>query len=439
MRPVLEKKRVAFHTLGCKLNFSETSTIGRMFLDEGYNKVEFGEETDVVVINTCSVTDKADKKCREAVKRATKKSPNAFVAVVGCYAQLKPKEISRIEGVDVVLGANEKFNVFNYISGKEKAQELTEKDVHSCDIETVETFVPSYSIGDRTRSFLKIQDGCDYSCTYCTIPLARGKSRNDSIAKTLVQAKEIATTDVKEIVITGVNTGDFGRSTNENFFGLVKELDQVEGVERFRISSIEPNLLSDEIIEFTSHSNRFVPHFHIPLQSGNNKILGLMKRRYQRELYSMRVEKIKELMPHTCIGVDVIVGFPGETEEDFKDTYTFLNELDVSYLHVFSYSERPNTEAVELPNKVPANEIARRSKMLQILSEKKRRHFYGQHLGSEWNVLFERKENEGTISGFTENYIKVEMPYDKALVNTTRRVRLLEINNRGNVNAEFSD
>lgn len=439
MTPVLDTKKVAFHTLGCKLNFSETSTIGRMFLDEGYEKVAFGEATDVVVINTCSVTDKADKKCREAVRRATKKSPNAFVAVVGCYAQLKPDEISKIEGVDIVLGANEKFNVFQYISGKEKTANLQQQQVLSCDIETVNEFVPSYSVGDRTRSFLKIQDGCDYSCTYCTIPLARGKSRNNTIAQTLKQAQEIAQTPVKEVVITGVNTGDFGRSTNENFYTLVQKLDLVDGIERFRISSIEPNLLSDEIIDFCSTSRSFVPHFHVPLQSGSDKILGLMKRRYRSDLYVKKVAKIKELLPHACIGVDVIVGFPGETDADFKDTYQFLNQLDVSYLHVFSYSERPNTEAIALEGKVPATEIAQRSKMLQILSEKKRRFFYEQHIGSDWNVLFERKENEGTISGFTENYIKVEMPFDASLINTSRKVKLEEINNRGNMNASFVD
>lgn len=437
MNQVSAKKRVAFHTLGCKLNFSETSTIGRMFLQEGYQKVEFGEEAEVVVINTCSVTDKADKKCREAVRKATKASPGAFVAVVGCYAQLKPEEISRIKGVDVVLGANEKFNVFNYIAARKQSETHAGQKVNSCDINTVSSFVPAYSVGDRTRSFLKVQDGCDYSCSYCTIPLARGKSRNDSITKTLQQVAEVAASGVREIVLTGVNTGDFGRSTGENFLQLIQALDTVQGIERFRISSIEPNLLNDDIVRFCSQSRLFVPHFHIPLQSGNNKILGLMRRRYRRELYVQRVQTIKSLMPHCCIGVDVIVGFPGESDEDFRDTYTFLNDLDVSYLHVFSYSERPNTEAIGLPDKVPADVIDQRSKMLQILSEKKRRHFYEQHLGTEWNVLFEGKEYDGTSSGFTENYIKVEVPFAADLVNTSRRVRLLQINNRGNVEAEF--
>lgn len=418
-------KTVAFHTLGCKLNFSETSAIARLFQDKGFIKKSFQEAADVYVINTCSVTENADKECKTIVKGALAKNPEAFVAVVGCYAQLKPEEISRIEGVDVVLGATEKFKLLNYInlSGKQ-----THAHIHNCEITEADFFVGAYSVGDRTRSFLKVQDGCDYSCTFCTIPLARGKSRSDTIENVVKNAGEIADAGVKEIVLTGVNIGDFGygqfiegdgkKKRQFTFFDLVKELDGVQGIERFRISSIEPNLLKDEIIEFVSHSNRFVPHFHIPLQSGSNEILKKMKRRYLRELYAERVEKIRKSMPDCCIGVDVIVGFPGETESHFLETYHFLNELDISYLHVFTYSERDNTEAILMQDVVPVPERKRRNKMLRILSAKKLRAFYEKQKGKEHTVIFEHENKDGFMFGFTENYVKVKMPYDSVLCNT---------------------
>lgn len=426
-------KKVAFYTLGCKLNYSETSSIGRLFNQAGFDTVDFTDTPDVFVINTCSVTENADKKCKKIVKEALKVSPNAYVTIVGCYAQLKPKEIAGIPGVDMVLGAAEKFQIVDYISDLTKNPKAL---VYNQPVSEANQFVSSFSIGDRTRTFLKVQDGCDYSCSFCTIPLARGASRSDTIEHVLEQAREIAASGVKEIVLTGVNLGDFGiRNGNreDKFFGLVKALDEVEGIERIRISSIEPNLLLDDIIEFVSRSKRFVPHFHIPLQSGNNKILGLMRRRYKRELYAERVAKIKELMPDCCIGVDVIVGFPGETREDFIDTYNFLNGLDISYLHVFTYSERENTLAAEMPNPVPGSTRADRSKMLHILSDKKRRAFYGSQLNKTDEVLFEGDIKEGYMHGFTRNYVKVKAKYDPVLVNELKRVHLTQISPDGDV------
>lgn len=431
-------KTVAFHTLGCKLNFSETSTIARLFLEKGFEKRSFSEAADVYVINTCSVTENADKECKLIVKNALSNNPDAFVAVVGCYAQLKPEEISRIEGVDVVLGATEKFKLLNYISFSGKH---THAHIHNCEIETADFFVDAYSVGDRTRSFLKVQDGCDYTCTFCTIPLARGKSRSDLIENVLVNANKIAAAGVKEIVLTGVNIGDFGygqfingdtkKKKEYNFLDLIKTLDKVSGIERFRISSIEPNLLKDEIIEFVSSSNKFVPHFHIPLQSGSDEILKRMKRRYLSELYANRVEKIKQLMPDCCIGVDVIVGFPGETEEQFKTTYDFLNKLDVSYLHVFTYSERDNTEAKLMGNAVEMKERKRRNKMLRILSAKKLRAFYELQKGKFLTVIFEHENKNGFMYGFTSNYVKVKTTYNEALCNTPITVQLTDFDDEG--------
>lgn len=437
-------KTVSFHTLGCKLNFSETSTIARLMQEKGFQKIAFDEGADVCVINTCSVTENADKECKQIVKSALAKNPDTFIAVVGCYAQLKPEEISNIEGVDVVLGASEKFKLLNYISF---AGKNTHTEIHNCEISEVNTFIGSYSAGDRTRSFLKVQDGCDYSCTFCTIPLARGKSRSDTIENAVNNARRIAESGVKEIVLTGVNLGDFGygieldkdtkKRKEYNFLDLIKELDQVEGIERIRISSIEPNLLKDEVIAFVAQSKRFVPHFHIPLQSGNNEILGKMKRRYQRELYSDRVARIKELMPDCCIGVDVIVGFPGESTEHFTDTYNFINSLDVSYLHVFTYSERDNTEAITLPGVVEYSERKRRNKMLRILSAKKLRQFYEQHLKKEFLVLFEHENKNGRMYGYTQNYIKIEHPYDETLVNKTMCIQTTGINEDGFVTSDL--
>lgn len=430
-------KKVAFYTLGCKLNFSESSAIGRQFNDAGFETVPFTDQADVYLINTCSVTDHADKKCRKVVKEALKHSPNAYIAVVGCYAQLKPKEISEIPGVDIVLGAAEKFMIIDYITDLTK-QEKTQ--IFNQDISEAKDFISSYSFGERTRTFLKVQDGCDYTCSFCTIPLARGSSRSDTISHVIDQANEIAASGVKEIVLTGVNLGDFGIRDGireDKFFDLIQALDKVEGIDRMRISSIEPNLLSDEIIEFVSHSNKFVPHFHIPLQSGCNKVLALMRRRYKRELYSERVANIKRLMPDCCIGVDVIVGFPGETQEDFLDTYNFLNELEVSYLHVFTYSERENTPAAEMKGAVPGSVRAERSKMLHILSDKKKRAFYEENLGSTRVALFEAEEDNGMMYGFTENYVKVKVPFNPELVNSFQTVKLLEIDRDGIVKVEL--
>jgi len=427
-------KKVAFYTLGRKLNFSETSSIGRLFTDAGYSVVEFTEGADVYVINTCSVTEHADKKCRKVVKEALKYSPNAYVTIVGCYAQLKPQEIAEIEGVDMVLGAAEKFRIVEFISDLTKQPKAV---IHQQIIEKVNhNFIAAYSIGDRTRTFLKVQDGCDYPCTYCTIPLARGGSRSDTIENVVNRAAQIAASGVKEIVLTGVNLGDFGirnGQREDKFFDLVRALDEVEGIERIRISSIEPNLLSNEIIEFVATSKRFVPHFHIPLQSGSNKILGLMKRRYRRELYTERVAAIKAVMPDCCIGVDVIVGFPGETQEDFLDTYQFLNGLDVSYLHVFTYSEREQTVAAELPGVIPGSTRADRSKMLHILSDKKRRAFYQSQIGTVGEVLFEDDQKGGFMHGFTKNYVKVKAKYDPVMVNELKMVQLLSMTADGEV------
>ncbi|HWD88415.1 MAG TPA: tRNA (N(6)-L-threonylcarbamoyladenosine(37)-C(2))-methylthiotransferase MtaB [Mucilaginibacter sp.] len=426
-------KKVAFYTLGCKLNYSETSTIGRLFNQAGFATVDFTDTPDVFVINTCSVTENADKKCKKVVKEALKISPGAYITIVGCYAQLKPKEIAKIPGVDMVLGAAEKFRIVDYITDLTKNPKAL---VYNRPVSEANQFVSSFSIGDRTRTFLKVQDGCDYSCSFCTIPLARGASRSDTIEHVLEQANEIAASGVKEIVLTGVNLGDFGireSKREDQFFDLVKALDEVEGIDRIRISSIEPNLLSNDIIEFVSESKRFVPHFHIPLQSGNNKILGLMRRRYKRELYADRVAKIKELMPDCCIGVDVIVGFPGETREDFIDTYNFLNGLDVSYLHVFTYSERENTPAAEMPNPVPGSTRADRSRMLHILSDKKRRAFYESQLSKTDEVLFEGDIKDGYMHGFTRNYVKVRAKYDPVLVNELKRVHLAAISPEGEV------
>lgn len=433
-------KKVAFYTLGCKLNFSETSTIARNFQQEGFARVDFSEKADIYVINTCSVTENADKRFKSIVKQAQKANDEAFLIAIGCYAQLKPEELAAVNGVDLVLGATEKFKITDYLN------DLTKNDfgeIHSCEIEHADFYVGSYSFGDRTRAFLKVQDGCDYKCTYCTIPLARGISRSDSLENVLENAREISQKGIKEIVLTGVNIGDYGKGEFGNkkhehtFLELVKALDQVEGVERLRISSIEPNLLKDETIEFVARNNSFVPHFHIPLQSGSNEILKLMRRRYMRELYLERVEKIKSLMPDACIGVDVIVGFPGETQEHFLETYHFLNELDISYLHVFTYSERDNTPAAEMNGVVPQGIRKKRSKMLRGLSVKKRRAFYQSQLGKTFNVLFEGENKEGYIHGFTENYVKVKTPWDPELVNSIHTVSLEKIDQDGLVRFNF--
>jgi threonylcarbamoyladenosine tRNA methylthiotransferase MtaB len=433
-------RKVAFHTLGCKLNFSETSSIARLFQEQGYEKVDFKAPSDVYVINTCSVTANADKECKLIVKSALTVNPEAYIVVVGCYAQLKPEEIANIEGVDLVLGASEKFKLLNYLNDLGKKSKA---EIYSCEIEEANFFVDAYSFGDRTRVFLKVQDGCDYNCSFCTIPLARGSSRSDTIANAVSNAQKVAAEKVKEIVLTGVNLGDFGKQPNEpglqrkeSFYELVQALDQVEGIERFRISSIEPNLLKDETIAFVSTSKRFVPHFHIPLQSGSNKMLKAMRRRYLRELYADRVSSIKAHMPHCCIGVDVIVGFPGETDEDFIDTYNFLNALDISYLHVFTYSERDNTDAIHLQNSVPMNVRRKRNKMLRILSAKKLRHFYEKHLGETRLVLFEADHKEGFMHGWTDNYIKVKVPYNRSLINQLKMVILKEIDEKGEVLVE---
>jgi|TARA_B110000879_G_scaffold44746_1_gene63228 threonylcarbamoyladenosine tRNA methylthiotransferase MtaB len=425
-------KKVAFYTLGCKLNFSETSSIAKSFNEQGLATVDFSEHSDCYVINTCSVTDNADKKCRNIVRKALRTNPKGFVIVVGCYAQLKPEEIKSIEGVDLVLGADEKFNALDHIGSLEKNESGVGVAVYD-KIGKVKDFFPSFSSGDRTRSFLKIQDGCDYFCAFCTIPLARGRSRSNTVEETIKTAKEVAQTEAKEVVITGVNIGDFGKGTTETFFDLVKELDQIEGIDRFRISSIEPNLLGDEIIEYVSTSKRFVPHFHIPLQSGSDNLLIAMRRKYLSELYRNRVGLIKKLMPNACIGADVIIGFPGETDEEFQTTYDFLIELDVSYLHVFTYSERDNTTAVRLDDIVPMETRNKRSKMLRILSTKKKRKFYESQIGSEHTVLWEATDEEGFMTGFTENYVKVQTPFDISKVNKTQRVFLDKIDGNGNV------
>jgi threonylcarbamoyladenosine tRNA methylthiotransferase MtaB len=427
---------VAFYTLGCKLNFSETSTIARLFEDKGYRKVNFESGADIYVINTCSVTDNADKKCKKVVREALKFSDSPYIIVIGCYAQLKPAEIANIPGVDVVLGAAEKFKLFDHIRSFVKDGSTR---VMASPISEANSYHQAFSKSDRTRTFLKVQDGCDYSCSFCTIPLARGKSRSDAIENVIKNARSIANDDVKEIVLTGVNTGDFGiikGQRTSRFIDLVRLLDAVEGIERFRISSIEPNLLTDEIIEFVANSNKFVPHFHIPLQSGSNKILKLMRRRYLRELYADRVNVIRKEMPNACIGVDVIVGFPGETEEEFKTGYEFINELDVSYLHVFTYSERANTAAIDMDGSVPMKARNERSKMLRNLSFKKRHKFYENNMGKEEIVLFENDIEHGKMHGFTRNYIRVAANYDPVLINETLPVRLKSINDKGLVEVE---
>ena len=434
------RKKVAFYTLGCKLNFSETSTIARSFEHEEFDRVDFSQPADVYVINTCSVTENADKRFKTTVKQAQKSNSEAFIIAIGCYAQLQPNALAAIDGVDLVLGATEKFKITDYLN------DLTKKQlgaVHSCAIEDADFYVGSYSFGDRTRAFLKVQDGCDYKCTYCTIPLARGISRSDTLQNVLNNAREITQKGIKEIVLTGVNIGDYGKGEFGNkkhehtFFELVQALSKVEGLERVRISSIEPNLLKNETIDFVAQSDNFVPHFHIPLQSGSNQLLKLMRRRYMKELYVDRVEHIKSKMPNACIGVDVIVGFPGETDDLFLETYEFLNALDISYLHVFSYSERPNTVAAQMEHKVPKEVRTKRSKMLRGLSSKKRRAFYELQLGSVQTVLFEGENKEGYIHGFTPNYVKVKTPWNPNLVNTTHEVSLKQIDEDGLVRFEF--
>ncbi|WP_047094800.1 tRNA (N(6)-L-threonylcarbamoyladenosine(37)-C(2))-methylthiotransferase MtaB [Chryseobacterium lactis] len=435
-------RTAAFHTLGCKLNFAETSTIARQLTDAGYDKVGFDEKANVYVINTCSVTENADRECKLHVKRAMKANPDGLVVIVGCYAQLKPEEISQIEGVDLVLGAKEKFNILSYLDDLEKSE--NEGIVHSCEIEETDFFIGSYSIGDRTRAFLKVQDGCDYKCTYCTIPLARGISRSDTIENVLKNATEIAAKDIKEIVLTGVNIGDYGKGEFGNkrhehtFLDLISELDKVEGIERIRISSIEPNLLKDESIELVSKSKSFVPHFHIPLQSGSDDLLKKMKRRYLTKLYNDRVNKIREVMPDAAIGVDVIVGFPGETEELFMETYNFLNELPITYLHVFTYSERENTEAAAMEGVVPVAERKKRNKMLRILSEKKKMAFYQTQLGKTLPVLWEHENKDGKMFGFTENYVRVQKDFDPAFVNQIEFLNLEKILSDGTVSVQSS-
>lgn len=436
-------RKVALHTLGCKLNFSETSAIARILMEQGFQKVEFSDRADYYIINTCSVTENADKETKQVVKNALRTNPDAKIVVVGCFAQLKPEEISKIKGVSLVLGANEKFKIHEYLEQLEDTVMLSGVEaqplVVSGNIDDVSFYADAYSQGERTRSFMKVQDGCDYFCSFCTIPMARGKSRSNSIEHTLTVAKKVAATGVKEIVLTGVNLGDFGKTSDgnerstENFFQLIQELEKLEGVERFRISSIEPNLLTNEIIEFVAKSDKFMPHFHIPLQSGSDKILKLMRRKYLRQLYKERVEKIKLLMPHACIGVDVIVGFPGETHEQFLETYNFINELDVSYLHVFTYSERANTRALNITPVVPVSERKERNKMLRILSEKKKRKFYAEHINTERKVLFEAENDNGVRYGFTDNYIKVGIPYEEEMWNTIQTISLREVSDFGYV------
>ena len=433
-------QRVAFYTLGCKLNFSETSTISRLFEDGGFAKVDFEEHPDVFVINTCSVTENADKKCKQLVKRAKKISPESMVIILGCYAQLKPEEIAQMPGVDLVLGANEKFNVLEHLAQKRSEidqnnsnpDELDKATIVHDNIKHTHEFIPSHSYGDRTRSFLKVQDGCDYFCTFCTIPLARGKSRNASITQTVIEAKKIAATEVKEVVLTGVNIGDFGQGGEENFFELTKALDKIEGIDRFRISSIEPNLLSNEIIDFCLKSaTRFAPHFHIPLQSGSDEILEKMRRKYRSELFANRIAQIKSINPDACIGVDVIVGFPGETDDNFLETMHFLKDLDISYLHVFTYSERANTGAPKLGTKVPMEVRRERSKQLHLLSDRKKQAFYQTQIGKTKKVLFEQEENEGFLYGFTENYVKVKTPFSAELINQIVDIQITEIDRDG--------
>lgn len=419
---VFNNKKAAYFTLGCKLNFAETSTIGKMLAEQGVRKVRPGEQADICVVNTCSVTELADKKCRQAIRKIGKKHPGAFIVVTGCYAQLKPEEVSHIEGVDLVLGAEQKLDILQYIENLEKKTDGGA--IVASKTKDIRSFSPSCSADDRTRHFLKVQDGCDYFCTYCTIPFARGRSRNGSIASMVEQAQEVARKGGKEIVLTGVNIGDFGKSTNETFIDLIKALDEVEGIVRYRISSIEPNLITDEAIDFVANSKRFAPHFHIPLQSGNDKVLKLMHRRYDTALFRHKVEKIKEMMPHAFIGVDVIVGARGETDEYFEQARQFIDSLDVTQLHVFSYSERPGTQALKIDYTVDPKVKHARSQELLNISDRKLHAFYEAHIGQEAIVLFEHTKKDGMMHGFTENYIKVETPYDASLVNETRTVVL---------------
>jgi len=426
--------RVAFHTLGCKLNFAETSTLARKFLDAGYERVDFNEKADVYVINTCSVTSKADRKSKEAIKKARNQNPGAKIIAVGCYAQLQAEKIANIEGVDLILGSNEKFRILDYLKYH---GDKGEPEIHTCSLNDSIAYFPSYSMGDRTRSFLKIQDGCDYVCSYCTVPLARGKSRNQSIGSILEEANNIAESGVKEVVLTGVNIGDFGKSTGESFYELINQLEKIQGIERFRISSIEPNLIKNDIIRFVSRSEKFLPHFHIPLQSGCNEILARMKRRYKRELFKDRIEQIKNYIPEAFVGVDLIVGFPGEDRDKFRETFRFLEELNASYYHVFSYSQRPNTPASRMGGQVPADEIKQRSREIQQLAEEKKEKFYHQHLGETRYVLFENSDKNGSMYGFTDNYIRVETDYSN-LHGEIRETRLKQINNQGNVTGEIA-
>lgn len=432
-----KNRKVAFYTLGCKLNFSETSTLARQFLDGGYEKVSHHSTADIYVINTCSVTEHADKKCRQAIRKFVKQSPGAIIAVTGCYAQLKPEEVANIDGVKLVVGAAEKGDLY------QKVEEImlhnhASAEVHSCEIKTVDNFFKAYSLGDRTRSFLKVQDGCDYKCTYCTIPLARGKSRNIPIEELVKQANEIAANGVKEVILTGVNIGDFGKTTGETFLDLIKALDEVQGIERYRISSIEPNLLTDEVIEFCAQSSKFLPHFHIPLQAGTNKILGLMRRRYRREIFENRLQKVRSVIESPFFGIDVIVGFPGETEEDFQNTYNFLERLAPSFLHIFPYSERPNTPTVFMEGKVKDSEITHRAHKLGQLCETLHQNFYKKNIGNEGLVLFESTNRNGKMFGFSERYIKVEVPYDKKLINQIARVKYICIAPDGNMIGELA-
>ena len=440
-------KKAAFYTLGCKLNFSETSTISRDFTNEGFQRVDFTDPADVYVINTCSVTENADKRFKSIVKQAQKANPDAFIAAIGCYAQLQPQQLADVDGVDLVLGATEKFNITSYINdlfANPDRSASNSAEIHSCEIEDADFYVGSYAIGDRTRAFLKVQDGCDYKCTYCTIPLARGISRSDTLENVLKNAAEISAKGIKEIVLTGVNIGDYGKGEFGNkkhehtFFELCQALDEVAGIKRLRISSIEPNLLKNQTIDFVAQSKTFVPHFHIPLQSGSDTLLKLMRRRYMTDLYLDRVARINKTMPNACIGVDVIVGFPGETQELFLETYNFLNQLEVSYLHVFTYSERENTPAATMEGVVPKNIRAKRSKMLRGLSAKKRRAFYESQLGNTLTVLFEGENKQGYIHGFTQNYVKVKHPWNPELVNTLKEVTLLEIDEDGMVRFDFN-
>lgn len=418
------RKKVAFQTLGCKLNFAETSTIARSFPEEKFERVSAGKKADIYIINTCSVTDVADKKCRQAIKKFIHQSPDAFIIVAGCYAQLNPREISAIPGVDLVLGINEKYDIASYIDNLEKKEKA---EIHSCDLSSTDRFNASFSVGDRTRSFLKVQDGCDYGCAYCTIPMARGSSKNPDIQTLINEAETIAARGVKEIVLTGVNIGDFGKSTGDSFYDLLCRLVKVDGICRYRISSIEPNLLTDELINLASSDTRILPHFHIPLQSGSNKILGLMRRRYKREVFSDRIKMIKQHIPLAGIGADVIVGFPGESEEDFNETYDFLKSLPLSYLHVFSFSERPGTVAASLPGKISYEEKESRSKKLISLSAQKRKTFMAQNIGNKESVLFEHVKSAGMISGYTGNYIRVEHPWQSSLAGEVKEVRLTGI------------